>query len=381
MYIHQQTGTLQKNRAISNRQRQLCELMMVCDLSREMDKQESHEALLDRLARNAAEVTPVIYSQIVTREADDSYVCRAVYNGLGLPEGHQKNHQLPPAAWPHFSRAFNESSSTPINRSDPTLSDEERKALGLGVARRIWLFPLKDKVENVGLLILGENRNGSSTIADQDAGRVKRIAEQATIAIQSARRNVSLEKSFIKIILALAEAIDSADPDSYNHCQRTANLASAIARRLGYREEEVEIIGLAGMLHDIGKLDISDEILRKPGPLTPPEWEVIKRHPLVGADILSPISSLARVSAIIRSHHEKFDGSGYPYGLRGEQIPLEARILAVADAYSVMINGRIYCSALTQSEAIAELKRCSGAHFDPQVVKELLILIQQGKID
>ncbi len=135
------------------------------------------------------------------------------------------------------------------------------------------------------------------------------------------------------------------------------------------------------MLHDIGKLDISDEILRKPGPLSPSEWDVIKRHPMVGADILSPISSLARVSAIIRSHHEKFDGSGYPYGLKGEQIPMEARILAVADAYSVMINGRVYRNALTQSEAITELKRCSGAHFDPRVVKELLILIQQGKVD
>ncbi len=153
-----------------------------------------------------------------------------------------------------------------------------------------------------------------------------------------------------------------------------------MAQRLGYREDEVEIIRLAGMLHDIGKLDISEEILRKPGPLSPDEWEVIKRHPLVGADLLSPISSLARVSAIIRSHHEKFNGTGYPYGLRGEQIPLEARILAVADAYSVMINGRIYRSALTQPEAVAELKHCSGTHFDPHVVKVLLLLIQQGKV-
>ncbi len=381
MYIHQQTGTLQKSGVVTNRHRHLCELMMVGDLSRELDTKEPHEALLDRLARSAAEATPAIFSHIVTREQDGSYVCRAIYNGYGISESFQKNRIISPAAWPHFSGAFEDDSLTPINRVDPSLSHEERSALGLDVARRIWLFPMQTEAEKVGLLIIGENRNGSTSLAQKQVELVTRIAEQAAIAIQSARRNVNLEKSFIKIILALAEAIDAADPDAYNHCQRTANLAAALAHRLGYRDDEVEIIRLAGMLHDIGKLDISEEILRKPGPLTPAEWEVIKRHPMVGADILSPISSLARVSAIIRSHHEKFDGSGYPYGLKGEQIPLEARILSVADAYSVMINGRVYRDALTQSEAVAELKRCAGAHFDPRVVKELLILIQQGKVD
>ncbi len=139
--------------------------------------------MLDRLARNAAEVVPIIFSQILTCEEDGSFVCRAVHHEYGLPEEHQKNRVLPQATWPHFSRAFTENAFIPINRTDSALNAEERYALGLDFVRRIWLFPLQDLLENVGVLVLGENRNGASSLARNQVELVMRIAEQATLAI------------------------------------------------------------------------------------------------------------------------------------------------------------------------------------------------------
>lgn len=381
MYIHQQTGTPQNTGSTSHRQRHLCDLMTVCKLGRGLDQDGPHEALLDRLVRNAAEAIPLVFSKIITREVDDSYVCRAIYYGNGLSDAYQKNQATPMAAWPYYSSSFSDHQIIAVRRRDPALTDEERHALGLHIAQCVWMLPLKDGSENIGLLVLGGDYHNGSSLVLKRMDVITSIAEQATLAIQTARQKGYLEISFIKIILALAEAIDATDPDAYNHCRRTANLAVALAVRLGFKEEETNTLRMAGLLHDIGKAEISEEILQKPGPLSPAEWEIIKRHPVTGADILSPVPSLGRVSEIIRAHHEKFDGRGYPYGLRGEQIPFEARILSVADAYSVMINGRIYRAAFTQAEAVAELKRCSGTDFDPRVVEELLELIQQGEID
>ncbi len=183
MYIHQQTGTLQKSGVVSSRHRHLCELMMVCDLSQELDTKEPHEALLDRLVRSAVEATPAIFSQIVTREQDGSYICRAVYNGYSISNGFHKNQIIPPAAWPLFTHAFDADALLPVNRTDDSLSHEERSALGLDVARRIWLFPMRAQAERVGLLIIGENRNGSSSLVHKQVELITRIAEQATIAI------------------------------------------------------------------------------------------------------------------------------------------------------------------------------------------------------
>jgi putative nucleotidyltransferase with HDIG domain len=223
------------------------------------------------------------------------------------------------------------------------LSEEQRQALGLESARRVWIVPLKDGTENnLGVLVVGERQGTSLKMESAQMEIITRIADHAASAIQSTRRNTYLEDSYIKIILAIAEAIDSSDPDSHNHSYRAANLAVIIASHFSLSEEQLQNLRWAGLLHDIGKVEISEEILRKPGPLTSEEWEIIRRHPIVGADILQPVASLNAASEIIRAHHERYDGSGYPYGLSGEEIPFEARILAVADAYSVMIRGRIY---------------------------------------
>jgi putative two-component system response regulator len=148
-----------------------------------------------------------------------------------------------------------------------------------------------------------------------------------------------------------------------------------MARELGYSEQRISRVRLAGMLHDIGKIGIPDSILSKPDTLTPEEFEMIKSHPALGAQILEH-PSLADVSGWVAAHHERPDGRGYPLGLAAGQIPLEAKILAVADAYEAMTSDRSYSVSMTHSGACAELERCAGTQFDAHAVKALLQLLE-----
>jgi putative nucleotidyltransferase with HDIG domain len=382
MYVHQTVGSSQKSGCLSSRQRHLSDLMMVCNLSKHSGDTPNQDALLDWLVRHTSEFVPVAFSKVLTCEPDGSFICRAIFQNYPYTDSFRKNQPVPAAAWPFYARVTsNGHQPTLIRKRDPHLTEEQRRALGLQTARRVWIVPLKDNTgKSLGVLVLGERQGASLKMESAQMDIIHRIADHAASAIQNARRNTYLEESFIKIILAIAEAIDSADPDSNHHAYRTANLAVTIASHFSLNDEQLQNLRWAGLLHDIGKVQISDDILRKPGPLNAAEWEIIRRHPAAGAEILQPVESLRAASALIRAHHERFDGSGYPCGLRGEEIPFEARILAVADAYSIMIRGRVYRPAMTQAEAIAELKRCSGTDFDPQVVDMLLALIDRGVV-
>jgi diguanylate cyclase (GGDEF)-like protein/putative nucleotidyltransferase with HDIG domain len=169
---------------------------------------------------------------------------------------------------------------------------------------------------------------------------------------------------------SLARAVDARDVYTGSHSQRVAELAARTARRLGLPDEEVELTRLAGSLHDLGKLAIPEEILRKPGPLTEPERIVLERHPQIGFRMLESLG-VDPVADWVLHHHERWDGSGYPDGLSGELIPLGARIIFVADAYDAMISERVYRRRVSPEEAIAELDRCAGTQFDPNVVAAL----------
>jgi HD-GYP domain-containing protein (c-di-GMP phosphodiesterase class II) len=150
-----------------------------------------------------------------------------------------------------------------------------------------------------------------------------------------------------------------------------------VARELGLPRERVERVRLAGVLHDVGKIGVSDVILRKPGPLDDAEWAEMRRHPEIGARILGA-SEFDDIRAWVLAHHERPDGRGYPNGLRGDEIPVEARILAVADAYEAMTSDRVYRAAIGDEAARAELRRGSGSQFDPLVVQALLVVLDSA---
>ena len=169
---------------------------------------------------------------------------------------------------------------------------------------------------------------------------------------------------------SLARAVDARDVYTGSHSQRVADLAARTARRLGLPEEEVELTRLAASLHDLGKLAIPEEILRKPGPLTDPERMVLERHPQIGFRMLESLG-VDPVADWVLHHHERWDGSGYPDGLPGDEIPLGARIIFVADAYDAMTSERVYRRRVDPEQAIAELRHCAGSQFDPGIVNAL----------
>jgi diguanylate cyclase (GGDEF)-like protein/putative nucleotidyltransferase with HDIG domain len=170
---------------------------------------------------------------------------------------------------------------------------------------------------------------------------------------------------------SLAKAVDARDVYTGSHSQRVADLAARVAVRLGLDAEQVELTRLAASLHDLGKLAIPEEILRKPGPLTDAERLVLERHPQIGFRMLESLG-VDPVADWVLHHHERWDGEGYPDGVAGEGIPLGARIIFVVDAYDAMTSDRVYRSRFTQHEALAELRDCSGTQFDPMIVDALV---------
>jgi putative nucleotidyltransferase with HDIG domain len=200
------------------------------------------------------------------------------------------------------------------------------------------------------------------------AGSVAAAIENAQLFKQVQEYSGELESALIDTTLALAKTLDVRDSFTANHSQVMAVRAQKIFRLLGGSERDVMLISLAAQLHDIGKIGVPDEILHKAAALSDGEWKIIWKHPEVGAEIVKRVKGLGEVADIVQAHQEHFDGNGYPRGLKGEEIPLAARIISVVDAYGAMTEDRAYRKALSRKEAYAELRRNSGSQFDPKVV-------------
>ena len=181
---------------------------------------------------------------------------------------------------------------------------------------------------------------------------------------------------FFGSVSALSQAIDAKDGFTRGHADRVSRIAAAIAREMGLHEKEVELIELAGLLHDIGKIGVEDRILMKPARLDDDEAELMRRHPIYGASILEPAAALRPLVPLVMHHHENYDGSGYPDGLSGDKIPLGSRIIIVADAYEAMTSDRVYRKAIGHDRAMDQLSKYKSRQFDPTVVRALDTLIR-----
>lgn len=183
-----------------------------------------------------------------------------------------------------------------------------------------------------------------------------------------------LSELFYKTIKSIAYALDAKDQYTHGHSLRVTLYSLALAKALKLPDELLEEIETTGLLHDIGKIAIPEKILLKPGKLTPEEYEIIKTHPELGERLIQGIEKLKLISNWLKSHHERYDGKGYPEGLVGEEIPISSRIIAIADTYDAMTSTRSYRAALSHQEAIDEIRKCSGSQFDPKLA-ELFIEI------
>lgn len=201
--------------------------------------------------------------------------------------------------------------------------------------------------------------------------------ENRTAALIEKHR--SLQKLFINTVEAIARAIEAKDPYTVGHSKRVSKYCSRIAQKMGVNSEEVHDIEVAGLLHDVGKIGIADAILGKPSKLSIEEYESIKEHPLISLKIIEPIQELKKVKEFVRYHHEKWDGTGYPEGLKGEEIPLGARILSVADAFDTMWIGRQYHAAWNLEMVIKEFQKNKDSQFDGKVVDAFVELIRDDE--
>jgi putative nucleotidyltransferase with HDIG domain len=197
------------------------------------------------------------------------------------------------------------------------------------------------------------------------------VAGQLGVALHRITIYQELERALVTTLTVLGAAMEVRDAYTALHEEAVAELAASIAAEMGLDPVEQRAIRYAALTHDLGKLSVPNEILHKPGPLDESEWVIMRRHTIVGADMLARIPFFEAVVSLVRGHHERWDGGGYPDGLSGSQIPVGARILCVCDSYNAMTTNRPYRAALSVQAALRELRRCTGSQFDPQVVRAL----------
>jgi response regulator RpfG family c-di-GMP phosphodiesterase len=217
-------------------------------------------------------------------------------------------------------------------------------------------------------------------ISANDQKLLYALASQGAIVIENARLERDVRSMFLGIIVAMANAVDAKDAYTHGHSLRVARASLLVAQQVGLARDKMETLLLSGILHDVGKIAIPDDILKKPGRLDREEFEIMRGHPVVGAKLLAHVPALELVIPGIRHHHEYWDGSGYPDGLRGEAIPLAGRIILMGDAFDAMTTDRVYRKGMPVAEALAEMRRFSGIQFCPELVDCIEEIFRQGKI-
>jgi len=344
-------------------------------LNHQLVATNSIESLLESIVRHAVDIIQVSYCRVLTLEADSSFICQAAYPAGRINSGHTIGRREPRQAEHIYRRVLMGEVPILFDRFDERLTAAERVALRLNSGSSICLVPLLVDSEALGILVLGKERGiAREPFHEENMRLAMLIADQTASAISRARLNNQLAASYLDTVLALAKTLEARDPYTGNHSQRMTDLAEALGRKLGLTDDEIKAIRWAALLHDIGKIAIPDDILRRPGPLTKEEWVVVRKHPEIGAEILMMVPDLANVAELVKRHHERINGTGYPSGMKGDEIPLGSRILAVLDAYCAMTDGRAYRPARSQEDAQVELARCAGSEFDPLVVNAFLSL-------
>ncbi len=341
-------------------------------LARELASTRDLDTVLQRVTEGAARIigSPAV-SVWLPGDDTSAFECRALWTAEGVGSRRAPGDRIPAAAVaPMASRT----EPFVVRRSDPASVDD---ADLLGSATDVLAVAPLTTDAGWGCLVVGAAED-----AVFDAGRLQLlggIAGQATLAITNASGFEALERTFVSTVEALANALEANDEYTSSHARWIRDATVTVGTELGLDAAALKRLELGALFHDIGKIGIPAAILSKPGPLTPEERLLVERHPELGERILGPIEQLAGVRPIVRSCHERWDGQGYPDGLSGDEIPLEARIILACDAFHAMTTDRPYRSALTAAEARRRLAEGAGSQFDPAVVEACLRVL--GSID
>jgi HD-GYP domain-containing protein (c-di-GMP phosphodiesterase class II) len=243
------------------------------------------------------------------------------------------------------------------------------------------VHPLLAKGKVIGILILIRSQEHVSPFTTGQLQSLSIIASKAASAIENSMLYEELKESYLQTLTALANAVEARDIYTRGHTERVCMMAQALASEMGWDEEKLWEVKMGGILHDIGKLGVPDAILNKAETLTSEEFDVMKQHPVCGEKILEGIPFLSPAIPYVLYHHERFDGKGYPYGLRKDQIPLQGRLMAVVDTFDAMTSDRPYRKAKTFRQALDEIRDCAGTQFDPDISQLFLRTWEKGLID
>jgi GAF domain-containing protein/HAMP domain-containing protein len=380
---------LENTRLFEAEQTRRAELATLYDLSRALADTTDSDTILSLITRRAVETLQVTFARVALFDGENFFL-RAACPARGLDRDLGVGRREHVAAHPYCQRVLEQNMPVVLRADDPELSKRERELLFLDLAQTLCLVPLRvgDTLTRgeaqgsgraFGLLMLGEVRREEREPFTAEKIRLAHsISDQAASALHRAELFAELERSYLQTVLALANSVDAKDNYTADHALSLAQMALAVGRELGLTPRELEDLRYGAILHDIGKIGVPDTILQKPAKLDADEWTQMRRHPEIGSRILTPVPRLAGASQIVRHHHERFDGKGYPDGLAGESIPLGARILTVVDSYSAITDVRVYKKARSHEEAVAELKKHSGTQFDPRIVKVFLRVLKRG---
>ena len=295
------------------------------------------------------------------------------YSTLRLISFCKLNNKAIEAVKNRFTAVLSELTDWEFEKNQMTIKREVKKketAISCGELKSHLVFPLVAKEKVIGAISIHSFK--PQAFSEEHIHSLAILAPQAAIALENARIYLKMQNLYTETIKALACEIETRNPYTLGHSERVTDYSVNIAKKMGLASTQVELIRYAGLLHDLGKIGISDSILLKPDKLSPEEFEEIKSHPTKSESIIKMITFLKDALPIVRHHHEYYDGKGYPDGLKEYEIPIESRILAVADAFDAMTSDRPYRKAMKKDEAHSILKRFSGQQFDPDVVTAFL---------
>ncbi len=357
--------------------RRISELTRLYAISEGLNEFLDTDALFERIAYLSMEVTGAKRISVMVLDRTRSYL--QIRAAIGLP------------------REVMQSTITPVGEGIAGQVVETGKAMRITeqvlevdtrldgqddrYRTRSWMtLPLRVGQEIFGVINLTDKLDGVN-FTREDEQIMLTLVEKAGIKLENQALYEGIYSNLIDTLNSLVTTIEAKDFYTREHSQRVTDYAIALGHLLELSEGDIEMLSFAGMLHDIGKIGVHDEILTKPGRLSDEEYTMIKQHPIIGERIVMPLGLVSEERAIIRCHHERFDGSGYPDGLAGEQIPLLARVVAVADAFDAMTTTRSYRKALPVTVALEEMRRCMGTQFDPRVVTAWCEGVERGSIN
>lgn len=339
-------------------------LKIINDIGRMLTSIIETEELMRIIIRTTADL--ISAEKVILHIKHDGKPSTTLQYQRGLGSEHLKD----------FSLEFNPYYSNLLNTGKPLIISTSNNGDSAGDDRHGSLIgvPLKMKGQTVGALLI-ENKTDGGYFTEDELEILSTLSNQAMVAIENASLYERLKGNYFSTIQSLVNALEANDRFTKGHSERVKLLALELGHHIGLDYRELEILEHASILHDIGKIGIDSIVLQKQGKLTSKEYSLIKGHPQIGDDILGPVETLDGVRNIIVQHHERFDGTGYPYGLKGEEISLKARILSVVDTFDAMMTDRPYRRALPMNIIEAELKEHAGTQFDPYVVNAFLEML------